>query len=671
MKVQTLKSTYKGNLRLLYKSDQNVVKTVNSVVENFHKTAKSCGIPHAIKIHKEVERHCKMILLSQSSTLNHVLWLKMDGDFPKYLHIQKNRLDQPEYKRVMLTTLAYYRLFTQPVSDDISNITTPGPVISEKLLNEVEQFADQFWKSRGIKPFEPREDLFPAYATTKAGANGPSAMGLTSLKDIISLEKNNLYQKIISFSPRVYTNSEKLVQIMEDSLAIAKQSLEDFSSKGLFSSGRLHLLAEGGGKTRVICIPDVWTQSVLKPLHKYLMEHVLKRMPCDGSFGHEALGNKVKKFTKHRGLFCFDLTAATDRFPLEIQKAALKPLFGDLVHEWSDLLVNRNFTFKSKNIRYAVGQPMGLLTSWAAFSATHHVIINMMKNDKSFYAIIGDDVGISSREGATRYQNFMQEIGVSINDAKSLIPSHDNKVAEIAKRQFMEGKEISPIPPRVLLESTGSLEGLLEFLQVLANRTGKFKELSELELRGVRRIVRKNKEFDTDKFQVLLTCSLQQYNPFGEYLNLLAPIKNEVTPRWNESIPTMTYQGELDSWMLRSAVNMVNQNPLALSALGLGPSPRPSASQSSPLISSYLGLRRKVLEELFRRSEQRVTHEYGEENSHKEIPLTSIDVYNEILSGPDPLSPKDFMEKRRIRRKQAVDLLYRYYNQSRFARAKL
>jgi hypothetical protein len=599
----------------------------------------------------------------------------MKNDLPKFVKVNKHRMNQPEYVKGMLTALAYYRLFTLPVSSDITSITTPGPEIAWQTISALEKYAKKFYKSRGIKPFTPKEDLFPAYATTKAGANGPSAMGLTSLKDIVSLERSGLLDKIRSFSSKVYVNNELFIKTIDDSLTTAKQILDDFSSIELLNTGRLHLLAEGGGKTRVICIPDVWTQSCLKPIHQYLMDGVLSKMPCDGTFGHEVLGNRVRKYTNIGGLYCYDLTAATDRFPLEIQIAVLKPLLGDLVHEWSDLLVNREFTFKKEKIRYAVGQPMGLLSSWAAFSVAHHVIINWCKKDKSFYALIGDDVAMSSKKGAKRYRSLMTRLGVSLNDSKSLIPTRENKVAEIAKRQFICGKEVSPIPPRVLLESTKNLEGLLEFLQVLANRTDKFRQLSRLELSGIRRIIRKNKEFDTDKFQVLLDCPLFEYNPFGPYSDLLAPIRDEVTNRWNRSIPIQTYMNEIDSFLHKEASNKVNQHPLALSSVGMAPSPSVSANQSSPLISEYLTLRRKGLEDLFKRLEhwqtddiRQLRPEHGEYHTMASVTVPSA--YQEILSGPDPLSPKDFMEKRRIRRKQTVDLLYRYYGQSRFAKVR-
>lgn len=651
------------NFTSLYMKDQNVVKSANSILDHFHKIASSMGLSRAISIHKECERHCKMTFLSQKSKFDQKTWTKLDNcGIPKFVKLQITRVNEPKYARAMLTALAYYRLFTQPVNDDISNIINPGPELSGELLQEIEEFAREFYESRGITPFEPSDSPFPAYATTKAGANGHSAMGLTSLIDILALERDGLLTKIIDFSSKVYSCNKLLLDMIERTLSIAK-SLPEVNLESL-KTGRLHLLAEGGGKTRVICIPDIWTQSVLKPIHHYLMSRVLKRMPCDGSFGHEVLGNKVKKFTKHRGLFCFDLTAATDRFPLEIQKAALKPLIGDLVHEWSDLLVNRNYTFKSKQVRYTVGQPMGLLTSWAAFSVTHHILINYAKKDKSFYAVIGDDVGISSREGAERYQTLMKELGVSINDTKSLIPNSLNKVAEIAKRQFKEGIEISPIPPRVLIESTKGTEGLLEFLQVLANRTGKLRDLSELEKIGIRRLVHLNRDLKTDLFQVTLTCPLDKYNPFGDYLDLLAPDKIGVTARWNKSMPVKTYQNEIESYILDIAVSAINRNPMSLEALGMGNAPRTSDSQSSPLIKSYLDIRAAELKALLRETQAH----HGTDDWDDDHVTSPESVYDMIVSGPDPFSPKDFMEKRRVRRKQTIDLLYRYYGKSRFAR---
>lgn len=79
--------------------------------------------------------------------------------------------------------------------------------------------------------------------------------------------------------------------------------------------------------------------------------------------------------------FSYDLSAATDRLPIAIQRALLEPLLGsDLASTWVRLLVERDYRlsragFKTELLRYAVGQPMGALSSWAMLALTHHALV--------------------------------------------------------------------------------------------------------------------------------------------------------------------------------------------------------------------------------------------------------------------------------------------------------
>jgi hypothetical protein len=309
---------------------------------------------------------------------------------------------------------------------------------------------------------------------------------------------------------------------------------------------------------------------------------------------------------------------------------------------------------------------MGMLSSWVAFSIAHHIIINFCKRNKSFYAVIGDDVGMSSKEGAMKYRSLMETLGVSINDEKSLIPNESNRVAEIAKRQFKQGDEISAIPPRVLIEATKGLEGLLEFLQVAAVRTGKLRPFSsELEMEGIRSMIKRNRDFLTDQFQVTITCPLDKYNPFQVYLNLLAPFR--VTGRWNTSMPVKTFIHEMERYILNIAVMAINQHPLSLELFGMpAGAPRSSNSPVTPLITNYLAIRKEALKKLLKVT---LAHQ-GTDDWDDDHVVSSESIYEELLSGPNPYSPKDFMEKRRIRRKASLELIYKFYGVSRFAKAR-
>jgi len=51
--------------------------------------------------------------------------------------------------------------------------------------------------------------------------------------------------------------------------------------------GRLALKDEPAGKVRVFAMVDIWTQSLLKPLHDFLFDF-LKGLPNDGTFDQTA-----------------------------------------------------------------------------------------------------------------------------------------------------------------------------------------------------------------------------------------------------------------------------------------------------------------------------------------------------------------------------------------------
>jgi len=114
---------------------------------------------------------------------------------------------------------------------------------------------------------------------------------------------------------------------------------------------------------------------------------------------------------------------------------------------------------------------MGLLSSWAAMAITHHAIINYAKKDKSFYAIIGDDIAIGSKFGAKEYIHILDTLGMEISFEKSIVSDDQNNVGEIAKRLFLNGQDISPIPPHILINSTTSLVGFIEFVRIYLERS--------------------------------------------------------------------------------------------------------------------------------------------------------------------------------------------------------
>jgi hypothetical protein len=107
-------------------------------------------------------------------------------------------------------------------------------------------------------------------------------------------------------------------------------------------------------------------------------------MNTDGTFNQDACVMRLQKLlgaSDFRCAYSFDLSAATDRLPISLQITLLNYINPKLGDHWSNLLVNRDYmTPDGEPLRYAVGQPMGALSSWAMLALTHHLIIQYCAN---------------------------------------------------------------------------------------------------------------------------------------------------------------------------------------------------------------------------------------------------------------------------------------------------
>lgn len=235
--------------------------------------------------------------------------------------------------------------------------------------------------------------------------------------------------------------------------------------------GKLSFKEEAAGKLRVFALVDCFTQWLLYPLHKVLFL-ILRAIPMDGTFNQLGPINRLLKMDC-QSFYSLDLSAATDRLPISLQKLLLTywiqalPYFGD---DWSRVLterayfyncppgVNPNGNAPNGHVRYATGQPMGALSSWAMLAFTHHFIVQVAAWRVSFvplktlytrYALLGDDLVIADKAVADSYLFLMDAIGVGINLNKSIL-SHTGKGLEFAKRTFIDKQDVSPISIRDL-----------------------------------------------------------------------------------------------------------------------------------------------------------------------------------------------------------------------------
>jgi hypothetical protein len=123
---------------------------------------------------------------------------------------------------------------------------------------------------------------------------------------------------------------------------------------------KLAVFPDKEGKTRIIGILDYFSQNALAPLHDFLME-IIKRIPQDCTYDH----NKFLALSKSWDWYgCADLSAATDRWPIEaISEMLLGILPEHYVNAWKSIMSKYPFHYKGLELTYATGNPMGALSS--------------------------------------------------------------------------------------------------------------------------------------------------------------------------------------------------------------------------------------------------------------------------------------------------------------------
>lgn len=98
-------------------------------------------------------------------------------------------------------------------------------------------------------------------------------------------------------------------------------------------------------------------------MHDFIFQ-ILKSIPQDGTFNQKLPIEELFK-SEHPYVASFDLSAATDRLPIKLQKQILSEFISEEFAEaWAHLLVGRPWTHSTEgDLFYSVGQPMGALSS--------------------------------------------------------------------------------------------------------------------------------------------------------------------------------------------------------------------------------------------------------------------------------------------------------------------
>jgi hypothetical protein len=253
------------------------------------------------------------------------------------------------------------------------------------------------------------------------------------------------------------------------------------NSEETLHTGRLGFSAEPAGKTRIFAIGDYWSQLSLKPIQISLyrtLQAISTDSTKDQDYGFSSL---IEESCGHP-TYCFDLSSASDRIPAKMQKIRLELMSNlHVADSWFKVMTKRDFYVKARgeSVRWKVGQPLGLLSSFPSFALWHHDIVQFAANWENFhkgkplrffkqYRILGDDIVIFNTEVARRYQWLLKKIGLKTNLQKSIIGDSANSQIEFAKRLSLRGKEMSSIKHNIL--SKNDIHSILDLVELLSKR---------------------------------------------------------------------------------------------------------------------------------------------------------------------------------------------------------
>jgi len=297
------------------------------------------------------------------------------------------------------------------------------------------------------------------HPTTRMGPNGPALNNATH--DVyVWLDR---YGYILSLLPHKY---QKLIIYLQDMIPYFKfwitNPKEEFKDKPILR--RISTIDDKEAKERVIGIGDYWSQSLLKPFHESILR-ILGGWKTDLTSGQNIspFGDPSQKY------WSIDLTSATDRFPISLQRLVVEQLEGkEFSDAWTDLMVGEPFWYKGRYYTYNTGQPMGLYSSWAVFALTHHLWIQFSAKRAGLrlpfldYRLLGDDVVIRNDRVAQEYLSLLNQIGVDVSSDKTLVSQHS---FEFAKRFFFKDTEVTGFP---LAGIQNTAKGVTETLMVLS-----------------------------------------------------------------------------------------------------------------------------------------------------------------------------------------------------------
>ena len=343
--------------------------------------------------------------------------------------------------RLGLTLLGFVRLVEGTKKPDLDPITLPATPYPSDLEVELAAIVKNLGWSLTVPEWER------PHVTTKSGPNAQALVG--SIEDAHLLTEKQIDNLRICGGDELV----RTIGVIRSLSVPTWCELVKIKPKGILS--RLSYIKDKEAKCRIVAILDYWTQSCFEPLHKAQFA-LLRSLKPDCTFNQGSFRTKLPL----RGpYYSCDLSSATDRLPVTLQRAILAVLVSpEYAAAWYELLCTREYILPrgAGSVKYGAGQPMGAYSSWTTFAISHHAIVRLSakRAGKSIhwtdYVLLGDDIVLSDEHVAKEYMAILEVLGVKVSETKTHV---SNDTYEFAKRWIHFGEEVTGAPLGSLFEA--------------------------------------------------------------------------------------------------------------------------------------------------------------------------------------------------------------------------
>jgi hypothetical protein len=447
-------------------------------------------------------KHIKMIrllVLSQLSDkplkqVDQIIGINRSNGLPKCISYLHKDILSKDIKsiRYVLTLLSISRYLPGWVKPSLESIYTPSKA-NQSLIKDIDLYmadflSDNKWTKNSLTSYFDRGQNI--LLSTKSGPNGrASTSALYDLASMPQILKNILMGTNIRYVMQEYemllsSSRVKMFWYVQESWKTYKLLISQgevltpswfkktFMPHKKGYTRKLSIVKDPEAKSRVIAILDYWSQSWLRQIHR-IHFNFLRTLPNDRTFTQNPVITNKPSGHKY---YSFDLSSATDRFPIDLQRRLMGYMFDKgIATQWELILTSEPFyvPWLDKYVTYNAGQPMGAYASWSTFTISHHMVLyyihRKLNLNENYYIILGDDIVIYHDEVASSYLEIMKDLDVNISIPKTHISS---KMYEFAKRIFIDGQEVTGIQLRGLLENKNKYHLIYQMLYELVYERG-------------------------------------------------------------------------------------------------------------------------------------------------------------------------------------------------------